>query len=290
MLNRFIWYRLPLQAVNMAMVMTCEKCQGNLHVKNNNIIRKLRKSQKTEEPVLYCKNCKEFFTCTSKIENGLNNETVDKNQLMWDGICPSEFLRNVGFNPEGTEEEVRDKISMYFQALSRFIYYWNSHDYRHRKSCFKHDCGMCRYRIPVLPPLEFLFLYLNKNHDVFQLKYLPDIEHTFIFMSQFCPEVSDAISSNTNIQWVYDSAVGFYWSSYSTKNAAVAVAKIKTMSQHVSLYLRKTKNTNENKSPDFKRGMGVLASAVYSNTGKNPICAQMAAFYLLGGNRFIYFT
>ena len=147
---------------------------------------------------------------------------------------------------------------------------------------------MCRYRTPKEPSLEFLFLYLNKNHDVFQLKYLPDVEPVFMFMSQFSHEVSAAISCNTNIQWVYDAAVGFYWSAYATKNTGVAVTKIKNMLEHVKLYFKKTNNTTENKKLVFKRGMGVLAPAVYSNTDKNPICVQMAAFYLLCGDRFIY--
>ena len=109
-----------------------------------------------------------------------------------------------------------------------------------------------------------------------------------MFMSQFSPEISAAISCNTNIQWVYDAAICYYWTGYSTKHAGVAVTRIKTMLEHVKLYLKKTTNTIENKRHVFKRGMGVLASAVYSNTGKNQICSQMAAFYLLGGDRFIY--
>ena len=114
---------------------------------------------------------------------------------------------------------------------------------------------MCRYRIPKEPSLEFLFLYLNKNHDVFQLKYLTDVEPTFMFMSQFSPEVSANISCNTNIQWVHDAAICYYWTGYSTKHAGVAVTRIKTMLDHVKLYLKKTNNTIENKRPVFKRGM-----------------------------------
>ena len=147
---------------------------------------------------------------------------------------------------------------------------------------------MCRYHIPKEQSLEFLFLYLNKNHDVFQLKYLPDVEPAFILMSQCSPEVSTDTSCNTKIKWVCDSAFGYYGVGYSTKHDGDAETKIKTMLDHVKLYLKKYNNTNENKRPDFKRGMGVLASAVYLNTCKTPMCAQMAAFYLLGGDRVIY--
>ena len=117
MLTRSITYKLLLIAVNMAMVKMCEKCQGNLHLKNKNIIRKLRQSQKIEEPVLYCKTCKEFFTITSKIEIGLNKDTIDKNQLMWDGLSPTDFLRDLGVNSETTDEELREKISIFFLLI-----------------------------------------------------------------------------------------------------------------------------------------------------------------------------
>ena len=77
MLTKCFNYKLPLIATNMAMVKTCEKCQHNLHLKNKNIIRKLRQSQDTEEPVSYCRNCKQFFSWTSKIEISLNKETIN---------------------------------------------------------------------------------------------------------------------------------------------------------------------------------------------------------------------
>ena len=44
MLTRVITYKFPLKAVNMAMIKRCEKCKCNLHLKNKNIIRKLRQS------------------------------------------------------------------------------------------------------------------------------------------------------------------------------------------------------------------------------------------------------
>ena len=101
-----------------------------------------------------------------------------------------------------------------------------------------------------------------------------------------------AIGYNTNIEYVYDTSVGYYWSYYSTKNAPMANIHVASMMTHVATYLKRvgydTENPANNGTSNFSKGLRVLASAVFSNTGQHSICAQAAGYYLLGGDRFIY--
>ena len=134
--------------------------------------------------------------------------------------------------------------------LARFVYYFNNHDYRHRTSCFKYNHPTkCRYREPKIPSDLLFMLSVNKSNDVCQLEYLPDIEYPFIYISPYSPDIVAIVQCNTNIQWVYDTRIGFYFSMYSTKNAASAQSKVREMKSQLELFLRKEKaRGNENKT------------------------------------------
>ena len=74
------------------------------------------------------------------------------------------------------------------------------------------------------------------------------------------------------------------------KNTNESDKNIRSLEEHVALYLKKKNFDQINSAKSvFSKGLGLLASAVYSNTGQTSICAQVSAYYLLGRDIFSYF-
>ena len=263
-------------------------------IQDNSIIKKLGHRQgKDEQKVLHCKECKKNFSISEKLKEAFNYqcETMglpksfpetrqEIDQFIWNGVDPGPTL-NKKYPDDITENFIWTR---FYSRLIRLIYLVNQHDWRHRKSCFK-SSDMCRYRYPRKPTKAHVELFLNSDHDVCHLKCEHETSPPFIYISTYPLEIMGVLGCNVNISYVFSSRIGFYFCGYSTKNQAASTNNVKTLKAQIKLYLQTKADTDKT---DFQKGLGVLASALLALTGQHAISDQIAFYYILNGERFIY--
>ena len=165
------------------------------------------------------------------------------------------------------------------------------HDPCHRKECFKgRHKKSCRMHYPK-PCNETSSVTCNYPPDHPEngppapgVNVEPQRSASAIYMSPATLETLLIFMCNTNIQYVHDHMLSYYFAGYQTKTNKTNAASFATMATAFSRHY----DRNKNEKGTMGDGLGRLVSCCRAHTSDEVIGAPMAGYLLLGGDTYVF--
>ena len=327
-IDTFAVGELMLPSTEIEMILLCcnPECHCSLQVQNSKILFNMRKRPcvgSTEPEALSCDSCSTNCSISSRINAALDhgyqrcygrsklseNEIID---LVWTCLPTKPAL--------GNELEM-DRWLLNLASIQMHV---NSHDWKHRGSCFKNGRKTCRYNTPHTPnqesTVEPVFAVIteskvlptsstsnqsSESDEILHLNINLRKRCPFLLLTDCNPRLMAALNCNNCTRYVENQKVSLYYGAYASKhsgeNEKALAEVIRSLNSYEAKIIEQRRQIEEQNATKFEStdsapirpirtdssiGMGKLLAAARASTNGETVGAPLAAFAARGNPIF----
>ena len=279
----------------MKVAETCPSCNEATLVAVEEDLKSMRKratASDAEPLALRCTSCSERCTVSGRIEEAFRSGY----QRLYNKAVPSEQERLqmvwTGFEAKSGDALATARRQLDVAFIQDAV---NSHDWRHRLSCFKGGKQFCRYKVPHSPTeqstVQAVFATQLSNGARVKTTELVGLDIAvrkraiFMFLTDCNIDMLDLYDCNNCVRYVVDQKVSLYYGCYQTKHNsqnAKAVARLLTTLQRFEARLQQQAKeaiaNNEPQRGPRSIGTGRMLSGARGATAGETVGAPFISF------------
>ncbi len=270
---------------------TCLKagCNGNLGLKNNSILKELRKKDRhrSKDPLtLKCRECGSQFGVLDVMFNRLCKAWKDSGREVPEGYRENAYSKNLRWD-QLRDIPIDGDTTVYQLNLARLQQQTNCHAPKHWDTCFcRGDHKTCRFNVPHDPSDKTELEFhegdeSDKNHRLTAVVIRHKRKVSSIYLTCMSPALLKVFLCNNYVSFVNNMRLGYYFIKYQTKPDPSNKQSLHDAWNGFNNHFERHGSPQDSDRTAYSIGVGRLIAAAHAHTGGQLVGGPIAGYCLL---------